>query len=177
MKELIETKKNLGWITGKNNTVEVYFSDELPDVSLCSFSFAFVFKNGKFLQTDLREGERPERTLDIPGGHIDEGEKPEEAAIRETFEETGVQVNNPRLIAYMKITTHVPKSENPSRYPYPTGYMLFYLCDFVSEENFEGNEDTYGRVWLKPEEFKNSAWSREDSILFDKVLEYIKELK
>jgi 8-oxo-dGTP pyrophosphatase MutT (NUDIX family) len=27
----------------------------------------------------------------IPGGHIDEGETPEEAAVRETFEETGIE--------------------------------------------------------------------------------------
>lgn len=177
MKELIEIKKNLGWVVGQNNTVEVYFSDELPDVKLCSSSYSFVFKDGKFLQTELRKGERPERILDIPGGHIDEGEKPEEAAIRETFEETGVHVKNPKLVAYMKITTHIPKPENSSRYPYPTSYMLFYLCDFVSEEVFEGNEDAHGRVWLKPEEFENSYWPKENSILFNKVLEYIKGLK
>ena len=177
MKELIETKEDAEWIDCQNNTVEVYFSDELPDVNLCTASYSFVFKDGKFLQTELRKGERPERRLDIPGGHIDEGELPDQTAIRETFEETGIHVKNPRLVAYIKITTHLPQSENSSRYPYPTTYMLFYLCDILNEEPFEGNEDAHGRVWVLPEEFETSIWCKENKILLNRVLEYIKELK
>lgn len=33
----------------------------------------------------------PERGWEIPGGHLNEGETPEEAMIRELFEETGCQ--------------------------------------------------------------------------------------
>lgn len=171
MKELIETKKNF---FGKNDTIEFYWSDELPDVSLCTASFSFVFKNGNFLQTELRKGERTESRLDIPGGHIEKNEQPKETAIRETFEETGVHINNAKLIAYIKITAHIPKPDIPFKYPYPVTYMLFYLCDFVNEEEFEGSAETHGRVWLKPEEFENSLWIKENSILFNKVLEYIK---
>src|SRR3989338_10617243 len=119
MKKLIEIKKDLEWIDCQNNTIEVYLSDEIPEMNLCTASYAFVFKDGKFLQTELKKGERPERRLDIPGGHIDEGETSEETTIRETFEETGVHVNNPKLFAYMKITTHISKPENSLQYPYP----------------------------------------------------------
>ncbi|MEK7588606.1 MAG: NUDIX domain-containing protein [Patescibacteria group bacterium] len=169
MKKLIQTQKDLYWIDGQNNTVELYLSDELPDLSLCTASYAFVFKDAKFLQTELREGERPERRLDIPGGHIDEGEHPRDTAVRETFEETGVHVKNPKLVGYIKITTHVPKPEN-SRYPYPTGFMLYYLCDFESEEVFEGNEDAHGRVWLPFDEFEKSVWCRENKVLLEEVI-------
>lgn len=169
MKKLIETHKDLYWIDGQNNTVEVYLSDEMPEVSLCTAAYAFVFKDGTFLQTELREGERPQRRLDLPGGHIDEGENPEQTAIRETFEETGVHVKNPKLVAYVKITTHTLKPEN-SRYPYPIGYMLYYLCELEIEEPFNGNEDAHGRVWLPFKEFEKSMWCTENKVLLGDIL-------
>ena len=168
MKKLIETKKDLYWIDGQNNIVEVYLSDELPDLVLCTASYAFVFKDGALLQTELREGERPVRRLDIPGGHIDQGETPDQTAVRETYEETGVHVKSPKLIGYIKITTHTPKLEN-SRYPYPTGYMLYYLCEIEKEEEFNGNKDAHGRVWLQPTEFDKSIWCMENKVLLEEV--------
>lgn len=174
MQKLIETRKNLYWIEGADNTVEVYLSDELPELELCASSYAFVFKDGSFLQTELREGERPQRRLDIPGGHIDEGETPEMAAIRETYEETGVHVKNPKLAAYLKITLHNSKPEG-FRYPYPTGYMIYYICDFENEEEFNGNEDAHGRVWLPYNEFEKSLWCKENSILLEEVMKSISQ--
>lgn len=170
MKELIETKQNL---YGGNNIVEIYLSDELPDLTLCTSAYGFVFKDGMFLQTELREGERPERRLDIPGGHIDERETPDQAAIRETFEETGVHIDNAKLVAVIKITNNKSKEESSLEYPYPVSYMLFYLCDFVTEEVFEGNEDTHGRVWVSPKDFPSSIWCKENKILFNRVLNLI----
>ncbi len=170
MKKLFLTEKNLPWIVGANNTVETWISDELPDLALCTAAYAFVFKDNTFLQTELKEGERPIRQLDIPGGHIDPGESPEAAVIRETFEETGVHVHNPKLLGYLKITTHVPEAENPSIYPYPIGYMLYYVCDVLSEEPFEGNDDTHGRVWLPFTEFDKSEWCVKNKILLDEVI-------
>lgn len=38
-------------------------------------------------------------TWSTPGGHLDFGESPEECAIRETLEETGLHVANPRFRA------------------------------------------------------------------------------
>lgn len=168
MQKLINTQKDLYWIDGQNNSVETYLSDELPDAKLCASAYAFVFKDNKILQTELKKGERPERRLDIPGGHIDEGESAEQAVIRETFEETGVHVKNPKPVAYIKITTHEPKQEN-SRYPHPTGYMVFYLCDVENEEHFEGNEDTHGRVWLPFDELSKSVFCNENKILVEEI--------
>ena len=38
-------------------------------------------------------------TWSTPGGHLDFGETPEECAIRETQEEVGIEITNPRFLA------------------------------------------------------------------------------
>ncbi|MCX6747460.1 MAG: NUDIX domain-containing protein [Candidatus Nomurabacteria bacterium] len=172
MKKLIDTPKDLHWVDNINYTVEVYLSDELPEISLCTSAYSFVFDDNMLLQTELKEGERPMRMLDIPGGHIDEGETPLDAVVRETFEETGVHVRNPKLVAYIKVTKHNSKPE-AYRYPYPVSYMLYYLCDFENEEVFDGNEDAHGRVWLSPSEFEKSIWCKENKILLAEVMKSI----
>ncbi len=145
-------------------------SDELPPLSLCASAYSITFNTeGKLLMTDLLEGERPVRILDIPGGHIDPGETPEEAVVRETFEETGVRVKVLRQVAYKENTINAP--EPPGwRYPYPTGYMIFYLCEVVEETPFSGNEDAHGRAWLHPEEFGKSKWCMENRQLLEEIL-------
>lgn len=104
MRRLLYTQNDIFWLPKDLKAeVETYLSDEFPPLELCPSAYALVFKDGVMLQTDLREGERPTRTLDIPGGHIDAGETPEQSLIRETFEETGVHIQKPKLVAYKKI--------------------------------------------------------------------------
>jgi 8-oxo-dGTP diphosphatase len=168
MKRLISTEKNLPWIETES-ILETFISDEMPPIDECSSAYAFVLKNKELLQTELREGERPLRQLDIPGGHIDSEETPEEAVMRETFEETGVQIQEPRLVAYSKITIVSEKPDN-YQYPYPVSYMLFYKSDAYEEFPFEGNKEVHGRVWLPEEEFERSEWCKENRVLVAEVL-------
>lgn len=168
MTRLISTEKNLPWIEAES-IFELFLSDEMPPTHECSSVYAFVFKEGSLLQTDLREGERPARQLDIPGGHIDPDETPEEAVIRETFEETGVRIQEPQLVAYAKVTIISEKPAN-YRYAYPVSYILFYKADSYEEFPFDGNQEVHDRVWLSQSEFENSLWCRENRVLVAEVL-------
>ena len=169
MKEkLIQTEKNITYIKGEN-VVETYLVDALPNAENCPSAYALVFKDDALLLTDLREGERPTGGYDIPGGHVDTGEKPEESVVREVFEETGVRVKVIKLVAYKRITILSPKPEN-YMYSYPTSYMAFYLCEVLEETPFDGNEDTHGRVWLKKEDFEKSDWCVRNKIFLDAVI-------
>lgn len=168
MKKLLFTEKNVYWIEGEN-VVETYLADELPNINDCTSSHAIVFKDGALLHTELRKGERSARMLDIPGGHLDEGETLEHAVVRETFEETGVYIKVIKLVGYIKVTVISPKPEG-YRYPYPVSYMAFYLCEVVEETPFDGNEDTHGRVWLMPLEFEKSEWCRSNKKLLEEIL-------
>ena len=167
--KLISKETDLPWIEA-GSVLETYIASEMPPIELCSSAYAFVFKNGAFLQTELREGERPVRQLDIPGGHVDEGETPEEAVIRETFEETGVRIKVRDLVAYSRVTI---TSDCPAnyRYPYPISYILFYEGVVKEETDFKGNEEVHGRVWLLPEEFHRSEFCIKNKALLTKVME------
>ena len=60
-----------------------------------------AIRNGKVLLVRQYRLIINDLSYEIPGGRIDENEKPEEAAIRECFEETGVKCNNLKpLISY-----------------------------------------------------------------------------
>ena len=51
--------------------------------------------NGEFLAVSRKNDTTK---FGLPGGHIEEGETPEQAVIRETFEETGLKISNLILI-------------------------------------------------------------------------------
>ena len=46
----------------------------------------------------MRRGAHGAGSWSFPGGHVDEGERPEAAALRELEEETGLQAANPRIV-------------------------------------------------------------------------------
>ena len=168
MQKILKTQKEIPWLP-KDSIAETYLTDELPPLELCSSAYAIVIKDGALLMTDLREGERPTRTLDIPGGHSDAGETPDATAVRETFEETGVRVKISKLAACQKITIIVPKPE-AYRYPYPVSYMLYYLCDVVEETAFAGNAEVHGRVWLPLDQLSTCPWYLENKVMMDEIL-------
>ena len=53
----------------------------------------FILRDGKFLMQQ-RQGSHGADTWSVPGGHIEYGETPEEAAIREVREETGCEITS-----------------------------------------------------------------------------------
>ena len=57
----------------------------------------------------------------LPGGHVDIGETPEQTAIRETIEETSIEVSQPRLV-FLEHAGPI------------FGDQYVYLCDYVSGE-------------------------------------------
>ena len=86
-------------------------------------AYAIVIKDGKLLVSPRRKG------YDLPGGGVEFGETPEAAVIRETKEETGIVVANPRLVAADTVFFTFDASEEKYQC-----LMLYYLCDFADGE-------------------------------------------
>ena len=54
----------------------------------------FLIKDNKVVVTKYKEGNKKAGYYEIPGGKIEEGETPEQTAIREMKEETGLKIKN-----------------------------------------------------------------------------------
>ena len=78
----------------------------------------------------------------LPGGGVDLGELPENAAIREVKEESGVTVNSPRLVdAASSFFTYDLLDNNES--VHVQSILLYYRCTFESGELSTNLQDEY----------------------------------
>ncbi|MGH7157986.1 MAG: NUDIX domain-containing protein [Candidatus Saccharimonadales bacterium] len=106
-------------------------------------AYAIVIKDGALLVSPQFDG------YDLPGGGIDLGETPEEAAVRETKEETGIDVENPMLVAATSSFFRMLIRDRSVQ-----SIMMYYSCTFkggqLSVDGFDEFEKEYARMpeWL-----------------------------
>lgn len=144
MKKLIKTDRNIPWLP--NGEGQLYITDELPDSATWGTAFGFAFEGDALLMTRLRE-----RDWDIPGGMIDPGESPQQAAIREVWEETYATVEIVELIGIQEVELFCPKPEN-YRWTYPINTQIYFLCRLIELTPFEVNDESIERGFISPEE-------------------------
>lgn len=95
----------------------------------------------------------------FPGGHIEPGESPEEAAVREVYEETGWHVEALGTIA----------AESHKQYPV---FVHYIGCRLVGEEPFAGQmpDEIVASRWAPTEQLDNLfSWP-----MHEKVRTYIR---
>lgn len=91
--------------------------------------------NGRWLLTKHRI-----RGIEFPGGKAEPGETIEQAAIRETIEETGVTIENTQSFAEYVVFTEPPFCK------------AVFTGDFVGIDNHHTLLETEGLVWMTDEE-------------------------
>lgn len=91
-----------------------------------------------------RAGKHANGTWSFPGGHLESGETPEECAIRETLEETGLTMESAHVVA---LTNDI----------FPNGghYVTIWM-------KAEGVSD--GEVTLNPTEASEYGWFPQDAL-------------
>lgn len=107
---------------------------------------SYCFRKGNVLLVQVKN-----RGFNIPGGHVENGETPEDALHREVYEEGYVKGR----IEYIG-ALEVNHKENPyfvQDGPYPLlGYQLFYRMDIEECCPFLREHETTSRIWVEPEE-------------------------
>jgi 8-oxo-dGTP diphosphatase len=144
LKRLVKVAKDIPWHPQPGEG-RLYITDELPDPTICSTAFGFVFENDKILLTRLRD-----RDWDIPGGCIDAGEASQDAAVREVWEETSARVEIVELVGIQELEVFGPKPDG-YRWPYPISVQVMYLCRLVELRPFEENHESSERGFFDPD--------------------------
>lgn len=91
-------------------------------------AYAIVIKDDHLLVCSVLK-----RGYDLPGGGLELHETTEMAVIREAKEETGIAVQNPRLVGYTE-TFFVPDDQPASNPAAQHSLMFYYLCDYLGGE-------------------------------------------
>ena len=101
----------------------------------------FVEHDGKILMLHRQEHKPQGDTWGGPAGKVDEGEELHEAIKRETLEETGIALNDPRY--FKKLFVRFPE--------YDFIYHIFHeLLDELQEVTLR-NEEHKDFTWVEPE--------------------------
>lgn len=116
----------------------------LPPADLVTSVHGFCFHDGKLMLVDLNH-----RGGDIPGGHRDPGESPEETFIREAREEGYVEGR----CTYLGCS-EISHEENPEWKPggkYPkVGYQVYYRMEIDRLLPFEAEYESSHRFFVDP---------------------------
>lgn len=121
-------------------------SNILPPYELITSVHGLCFHDDHLLLANLKE-----RGWDIPGGHIEAGETPEECFKRETLEECYVE-GQCELLGFVT----VDHCDNPfwsESSPYPKmGYQVFYKMNVTKQLPFKGDFESTQRLLINPKD-------------------------
>lgn len=147
IKEAIEELKGVYecrdmWKKGKISKA-IYFDLLKAKTNKIHYSDILVFREGKLLILQrTKEGGGYSPDWCIPGGHIDPGEEPREAAKRELYEETGIDVPEDAL---QEVALYDKKG---CKIHY---YIVYLPSDSTSLVRLDAAEH-FGSMWINPVE-------------------------
>lgn len=115
-----------------------------PEQKLITSVHGYCFEKDKTLLVHIKE-----RGFNIPGGHIEAGESPEDAFHREAFEE-GYVKGNLQFLGSIEINHEENSLFDPNgKYPL-IGYQLFYRMDINERHPFKRKNESTSRIWVEP---------------------------
>ncbi|MDJ0699908.1 MAG: NUDIX hydrolase [Woeseiaceae bacterium] len=124
---------------------------------------AIVENEGRYLLVE--ESAMGQRVFNQPGGHIEAGESPEQAVVRETREETGCTVSCGELVG-VYLWIHPQTRQQFLRIVYGSSFID---CD----ENARLDDGIYGRHWMTVAEIESRKHSLRSPVVLRCVHDYV----
>ena len=140
--ELIHTTHNVKYLPLPNR-VEFVATQKIAPIHLTKTSFVIPFLNSEHVV--LANNQR--RGLEIPGGHVEDGEQLFQAAQREGLEETGYVINDIIPIGFLKMTSDGSIPDD-WKYPHPISYQQFFAGEVSKWVGFSENDECKNPVAL-----------------------------
>lgn len=107
-------------------------------------SSAILVRDGKILL--IRRRNPPSFDMyAFPGGRAEPGETPDQTALREFEEETGIRAHSPRQFAFYDL-----QAENPGRH----FHLTVFLVEASADEIAEARDDAADAGWFTPAEIR-----------------------
>lgn len=153
------------WLPHPHNAKIIVNAETKLNPTEVSSSFIFAFKGEEVLLAQVYS-----RGWDIPGGHREPAETPEETIGRELFEECGTHTDIMGALGHIEI--HLEGDTPPKNYPYPfpTSYLMFYW-GIVSDIGTPSASMEVGEPrFFSPQEALKLDCIRDKKILFNEAL-------
>lgn len=165
--QILSIHKDVAWLPQPNECRTV-LSSQLPPLELVKTALAVAFMGDHLLMTNLAS-----RGWDIPGGHIEPGEHPEDAVRREVFEETAAELGPLYLLAHQRVRLFGPRPDSYP-YPYPDSYQVLYTAQVSSLNDFFPTAEALGRSLFPPPEARTQRWVRFNRELYEAAQQRVK---
>ncbi|MBS4172959.1 NUDIX domain-containing protein [Bacillus sp. FJAT-49736] len=115
-------------------------------IELVTSVHGYCFLDGKIMLVHIKN-----RGFNMPGGHIEVNETPEETFHREAYEEGYVKGNIQYLGALEVNHTENTLFDVNGKYPI-IGYQLFYRMDITECLSFLREHESIARIWIEPDQ-------------------------
>jgi 8-oxo-dGTP pyrophosphatase MutT (NUDIX family) len=123
-------------------------SDALPAGFRITSAHGFCFSDEKVMLVNLDS-----RGWDFPGGHMEEGETPEECFAREAMEEACIE-GRIAMLGYVLVDNTVDPDFVPGKYP-AIGCQIYYRMDIENIHPFTGEFESSERALFAPADVPN----------------------
>lgn len=157
--KIVQVEQNLSWLPLPNESTTV-LSARLPPGSLIDTAFVLAFAGTRLLQAHLVQ-----RGWDLPGGHLEAGETPEDAARREVYEETGARLGPLHLLGYQRLRLLGPRPAS-HRHSYPESYQVFYWAQIMALDTRLPDAETRGAGLFLPAQAHPLPWVQANRQLY-----------
>jgi len=109
------------------------------------------------------------RGWDIPGGHVEAGERPADALLREVYEETGARISAQTVFGHVLIRLFEPPPQD-YKYHYPDSYIALYLARIAILETFQGTPESREMGLFAPAEARLLPWIQDNLEVYEAAL-------